>query len=59
MRFLAFFLALLPVAATYAQPIPLPTLSARAWILMDLRHGPGVGRTGGRYANGTGFADPK
>ncbi len=39
MRFLAFFLALLPVAATFAQPIPLPSLSAKAWILMDYATG--------------------
>jgi len=39
MRFLAFFLALLPLAASYAQPIPAPTLSARAWILMDYATG--------------------
>ncbi|MCK9380739.1 MAG: D-alanyl-D-alanine carboxypeptidase [Sulfuritalea sp.] len=39
MRFLAFFLALLPVAATWAQPMPVPSLSARAWILMDYATG--------------------
>lgn len=39
MRFLAFFLALLPLAAAYAQPISLPSLSARAWILMDYATG--------------------
>ncbi len=39
MRFLAFFLALLPFAASHAQPIPVPTLSARAWILMDYATG--------------------
>ncbi|TRZ89300.1 MAG: D-alanyl-D-alanine carboxypeptidase [Rhodocyclaceae bacterium] len=39
MRFLVFFLALLPVAASYAQPLPVPTLSARAWILMDYATG--------------------
>ncbi|KAF0163755.1 MAG: D-alanyl-D-alanine carboxypeptidase (penicillin-binding protein 5/6) [Rhodocyclaceae bacterium] len=43
MRFLAFFLALLPLAASYAQPIPAPTavpeIGARAWILMDYATG--------------------
>ncbi|MCF8149431.1 MAG: D-alanyl-D-alanine carboxypeptidase [Burkholderiaceae bacterium] len=39
MRFFALFLALLPFAASYAQPIPAPTLSARAWILMDYATG--------------------
>jgi D-alanyl-D-alanine carboxypeptidase (penicillin-binding protein 5/6) len=39
MRFLAFFLALLPFAASHAQPISVPTLSARAWILMDYATG--------------------
>jgi len=39
MRFLVFFLALLPFAASHAQPIPVPTLSARAWILMDYATG--------------------
>ena len=39
MRFLAFIFALLPIAASYAQVIPAPTLSARAWILMDYASG--------------------
>jgi len=39
MRFLAFILALLPIAASYAQPVPVPTLSARAWLLMDYATG--------------------
>jgi D-alanyl-D-alanine carboxypeptidase (penicillin-binding protein 5/6) len=39
MRFLAFFLALLPFAASHAQSISVPTLSARAWILMDYATG--------------------
>jgi D-alanyl-D-alanine carboxypeptidase (penicillin-binding protein 5/6) len=39
MRFLVFFLALLPLAASHAQPIPVPTLSARAWLLMDYATG--------------------
>ncbi|MDK9704843.1 MAG: D-alanyl-D-alanine carboxypeptidase [Sulfuritalea sp.] len=39
MRFLAFFLALLSLAASHAQPISAPTLSARAWILMDATTG--------------------
>ena len=39
MRFLAFFLALLPFAASHAQPIPVPTIGARAWILMDYATG--------------------
>jgi D-alanyl-D-alanine carboxypeptidase (penicillin-binding protein 5/6) len=39
MRFLAIFLALLPVAASYAEPIPVPSLTARAWILMDYASG--------------------
>ena len=39
MRFLAFFLVLLPLAASYAQPVPVPTMSARAWLLMDYASG--------------------
>ena len=43
MRFLAFFLALLPFAASHAQPLPVPTavptIGARAWILMDYATG--------------------
>ncbi|OHC62916.1 MAG: peptidase [Rhodocyclales bacterium RIFCSPLOWO2_02_FULL_63_24] len=39
MRFLAFFLALLPLAASHAQPLSVPTLSARAWLLMDYTTG--------------------
>ena len=39
MRFLAFFLALVSVAASYAQTIPVPTVSARAWILKDYATG--------------------
>jgi len=39
MRFLVFFLALLPFAASHAQPVPLPSLTARAWLLMDYASG--------------------
>jgi D-alanyl-D-alanine carboxypeptidase (penicillin-binding protein 5/6) len=39
MRFLVFLLALLPFAASHAQPVQAPTLSARAWILMDFATG--------------------
>jgi D-alanyl-D-alanine carboxypeptidase (penicillin-binding protein 5/6) len=39
MRFLIAFLALLSVAASHAQPIPAPTPSARAWLLMDYASG--------------------
>jgi len=39
MRFLLFILALLPIAASHAQSVPVPTLSARAWILMDYATG--------------------
>jgi D-alanyl-D-alanine carboxypeptidase (penicillin-binding protein 5/6) len=39
MRFLVFLLALLPFAASHAQPVQAPTLSARAWILMDYATG--------------------
>jgi D-alanyl-D-alanine carboxypeptidase (penicillin-binding protein 5/6) len=39
MRFLVFLLALLPFAASHAQPVQAPTLSARAWILMDYTTG--------------------
>ena len=34
MRFLVLLLTLLAVAASHAQPLPAPTLSARAWLLM-------------------------
>jgi len=39
MRFPVFFLALLFVATSYAQPIPVPNISARSWILMDYATG--------------------
>ena len=39
MRFFALILAVLSVAASHAQPIPVPTLSARAWVLMDYATG--------------------
>jgi D-alanyl-D-alanine carboxypeptidase (penicillin-binding protein 5/6) len=43
MRFLALILALLPIAASHAQPLPVPTavptIGARAWILMDYATG--------------------
>lgn len=39
MRFLVFLLALLPFAASQAQPVQAPSLSARAWILMDYTTG--------------------
>ena len=39
MRFLVFLLALLPFAASHAQPVQAPVLSARAWILMDYATG--------------------
>jgi D-alanyl-D-alanine carboxypeptidase (penicillin-binding protein 5/6) len=39
MRFLVFLLALLPFAASHAQPVQAPILSARAWILMDYATG--------------------
>jgi D-alanyl-D-alanine carboxypeptidase (penicillin-binding protein 5/6) len=39
MRFLALILALLPLAASYAQPLPIPSLNARSWILMDYASG--------------------
>ena len=39
MRFLVFFLALLPFVSSLAQPVPAPVLSARAWILMDYATG--------------------
>ena len=39
MRFPAFILALLSAAACYAQPVPVPGVSARAWILMDYATG--------------------
>ncbi|MDP1735691.1 MAG: D-alanyl-D-alanine carboxypeptidase family protein [Sulfuritalea sp.] len=39
MRFLALILALLPYAASLAQPVPAPTLTARSWILMDYATG--------------------
>ena len=35
MRFLALLFALLTLSAAHAQTLPAPTLSARAWILMD------------------------
>ncbi|MCF8197913.1 MAG: D-alanyl-D-alanine carboxypeptidase [Sulfuritalea sp.] len=38
-RFFVLLLALLPMAASYAQPIPPPSISARAWILMDYATG--------------------
>lgn len=39
MRFLTFLFALLAAAAAPAQVVPAPTLSARAWILMDYASG--------------------
>ena len=39
MRFLVFLLALLPFAASHAQLVQVPALSARAWILMDYATG--------------------
>jgi D-alanyl-D-alanine carboxypeptidase (penicillin-binding protein 5/6) len=43
MRFLTLILALLPIAASHAQPLPVPTavptIGARAWILMDYATG--------------------
>ena len=39
MRFLVLVLALLPFAASYAQPVPAPAVSARAWLLMDYATG--------------------
>ena len=39
MRFLVFCLALLSVAASYAQPLPEPAIGARAWILIDYATG--------------------
>lgn len=39
MRFFALILAVLSAAASHAQPIPVPTLSARAWVLMDYATG--------------------
>ena len=39
MRFLALMLALLLTAASHAQPLPVPALSARAWLLMDYATG--------------------
>jgi D-alanyl-D-alanine carboxypeptidase (penicillin-binding protein 5/6) len=39
MRFLVFLLALLPFAASHAQLVQAPSLSARAWILMDYTTG--------------------
>ncbi len=39
MRFLTFLFALLAAAAAHAQIRPAPTLSARAWILMDYASG--------------------
>jgi D-alanyl-D-alanine carboxypeptidase (penicillin-binding protein 5/6) len=39
MRFLVLVLSLLYVAASHAQALPVPTLSARAWLLMDYATG--------------------
>ena len=39
MRFIALMLALLTVAASHAQPLPAPTVGARAWVLMDYATG--------------------
>jgi len=39
MRFLIFVFALLPIVASHAQTVQAPTLSARAWILMDYATG--------------------
>lgn len=39
MRFLAFLFVLLSVATSHAQSIPVPTVSARAWILLDYATG--------------------
>ena len=39
MRFLVLLVALLPLAASHAQILPAPTLSARAWLLMDYASG--------------------
>ena len=39
MRFLVFCLALLSVAASYAQPLSEPAIGARAWILIDYATG--------------------
>jgi D-alanyl-D-alanine carboxypeptidase (penicillin-binding protein 5/6) len=39
MRIFVLLLTLLAVAASHAQPLPAPTLSARAWLLMDYASG--------------------
>ena len=39
MRFLTYLFVLLAAATTHAQVLPAPTLSARAWILMDYASG--------------------
>lgn len=39
MRILVFLFSLLPLAASHAQTLPVPALSARAWILMDYSSG--------------------
>ncbi len=39
MRFLVLLATLLAVAASHAQSLPAPTLSARAWLLMDYASG--------------------
>ncbi|MBN8476270.1 D-alanyl-D-alanine carboxypeptidase family protein [Sulfuritalea sp.] len=39
MRFLVLLFTLLAGAASHAQPLPAPTLSARAWLLMDYASG--------------------
>jgi D-alanyl-D-alanine carboxypeptidase (penicillin-binding protein 5/6) len=39
MRFLVLLFTLLAVAASHAQTLPVPTLSARAWLLMDYASG--------------------
>ncbi|MCF8179127.1 MAG: D-alanyl-D-alanine carboxypeptidase [Sulfuritalea sp.] len=39
MRFVVLLLALLPLAASYAQPVSPPAISARAWLLMDYATG--------------------
>jgi len=39
MRFLVLVFALLPFAASHAQPLPPPALSARSWLLLDYATG--------------------
>ncbi len=39
MRYLVLLFTLLAVSASHAQPLPVPTLSARAWLLMDYASG--------------------